>query len=189
TSHDLGTEEKAVPNPLIAASAAIALAAVEMPAAIAGGALAVATLPILARAVKGLKSGCLITEQLDLLTIGTLAARGNFLGGSTMTWLIGLSDMLRGRSALQARRAVGPTIGASHLDAKEEKTAERIIQRIRHAPLSNTHLHNDANEKSSRFSVPLAVMATVQFIASRNPIDAVGILKPRCEFEATTDKI
>src|SRR5205085_8610097 len=80
-ANDLAKEERGAPNPLIAASAAVALASMEVPAVIAGGALAAASLPILIRALKGIKSGCMITEQLDMIKIATVASRGDVLSG------------------------------------------------------------------------------------------------------------
>ena len=185
SSHDLAREERKAPNPLIAATAAVALASIETaPPVLVGTALAAAAMPILARALKGAKSGCMVTEQLDLITVATLAARGDMLTSGMLTWLIGLTDMLKGRSGLQAQRAVEPVIGAGHLDAGEAKTAHRLAERVKHAPISDTRVQAAGQQMANELSVPLAVTAAMHAISTRDILSFIGLIKPRCEYES-----
>src|SRR5437588_3265370 len=131
----------------------------------------------------------MITEQMDMITIATLASRGDLFSGALMSWFIGLSDMLRGRAGLQAHRAIAPVISAGHLDQTEVQAAEKLVRRVKHAPLANTQIQHASNDTSAKFSLPLAITGLLRAIGTRDIMSAIGVVKPRCEFEAGSSKI
>lgn len=94
-------------HPLALPTLAVGLAALgSVPAALTGTVMALAGLPVAARALEGVRTRRLNVDQLDLAALLLLGGLGNFVTGGLMTWLIGLGELIRGRTARRARRAV-----------------------------------------------------------------------------------
>src|SRR5205823_1984524 len=78
-----------------------------------GAAMALAGLPIAARALEGVRTRHLNVDQLDLAALALLIGIGDFMTAGLMTWLIGLGELIRSRTARRARRAVSELMSAA----------------------------------------------------------------------------
>jgi Cu2+-exporting ATPase len=109
-------QERQAINPLLMPTVAVGLAVgVVAPPLIAGSAVALASLPVLGRAVVGARERRFNVDQLDFSALVVLTTLGDFLTAGIMTWLIGLGDVIRARTARRARRAISELMSpASH---------------------------------------------------------------------------
>ncbi|MGO8671604.1 MAG: heavy metal translocating P-type ATPase [Capsulimonadaceae bacterium] len=104
---DIPTEEPAGLNPLALPTIAIAVSLVGVaPIALSIGLTALASLPVGARALRGIRERRACVDQLDIAAITVLGWLGEFFTAGLMTWLIGLGDLIRARTMRQSRRAI-----------------------------------------------------------------------------------
>lgn len=111
-------------KPLVFPTVAVALALAgpaAVPALVLRGALAVAALPLARRALEGARARRFNVDQLDLTALVVLGARGDYLIGGIMTWLIGLGDIIRAKTMGRARREVASLMSP----AKQQAWVER----------------------------------------------------------------
>jgi Cu2+-exporting ATPase len=112
-------------NPLLIPTAAVGIAAVEaLP--LAAGVLGLASLPIAARAMAGARDRRFNVDQLDLAAVVTMAAVGQFIPAALMTWLIGLGEFIRARTARRARRAVSLLMSPDSQQAWVEREGQIV---------------------------------------------------------------
>ncbi|MBV9850996.1 MAG: hypothetical protein JO250_15100 [Armatimonadetes bacterium] len=169
-ARDMPTEKPRGLKGLLLPTVAVALAATEaIPLAISGAALAVATIPIYQRAAKGLGKRQLTVDELDLANVALLAVEGSFLPAAGMTWLIALGEWIRGGTVRRARGA-----------ARAVPAGETLMD----APLSNTHLQDNAARAGNASSLPLFALGVAYALNSRDVGDFIDVIKPRNDFES-----
>jgi heavy metal translocating P-type ATPase len=84
-----------------------------VPSAVAGGLVAVSSIPAFLRAASTLVSrGRLNGDVLDASTLGLLIARGNFTAAALLTWLRALGEFVVAQSIVTARKSLGDVVGA-----------------------------------------------------------------------------
>jgi Cu2+-exporting ATPase len=109
-------------HPLLLPTAATVLALIGIgPYLLTAGLLAAAALPIVARAIDGLRRRRANVDQLDVAALLMLAAMGDLVTGSVLTWLIGLGDWIRHMTMRRSRMAISTLMSPTAQQAWVEK--------------------------------------------------------------------
>ncbi len=178
-ARNLATDRPPGLKPLLIATAAVAISALEsLPVALTGAALAMAAIPVARRAAKGVQKRQLTVDELDLANIGLVALQSEFLAASLIAWLISLGELVRGKVVARSQQEL------TALAAQGEPVTLQAAERLRNAPLANTRLQDNAVRAGNAAIYPVAGLAAVAFLLRRDPGVIINVLKPRYDYSS-----
>lgn len=125
-ARDIGAEADEGFRPLLFPTLALTLSLLEAAPALVVGALTLAGLPTLRRALVGIRMRRPNVDQLDFVALVMLAGLGDFFTGGLMTWLIGLGDVIQNKTMRRSHQAISELMAPSASNAWVERDGSLV---------------------------------------------------------------
>ncbi len=174
-------------SPLALPTLALAVTTLEAaPAALVAAALCVASMRIASRAAEGARARQFNVDQLDAANVLLTALQGDPVAAGAITWLVGLQELIRGRSLRGAREKALKTAmraipGNSPRIVQDRKA---LIDLTDGVPLSDTYVQNRASGVADRLDKPFLALAALRFTLTRQPQVIIDTIKPHSDFQS-----